>query len=413
MMSLPQDRSLLVGAAAAAAIGIATAAWFFSKAAPPSGTAERAVTRPPDATTSSATVSQLYVFPVKSCSGSAVSRVELVETGVRFDREWAVVSAASGKVLTQRDTPKMRLVSALVDDGKFLRLTNNNNSNAVGGGTGDAARMFSVDIEATAREMAAYRKSGGGGDAARSRMLAVVLWGIPGTLWDEGDDVAAWLSAALGVPCRLGRIFQHRRPMSSTNHAPVVQQQDVVSMQDFSSLHVISQEAIDWVNAQLQKQSAGDATAPAAAAAAAPAREAVDALRFRPNVVVRGVPFPEDDLWKAYSIGGVPIRVAKHCGRCSIPTILSDGSRDEGYQPTAMLKRQRNAFYTHQVAMDFESKQPWPQLGANVFHTMPPVERGTPLGQRPAVFISVGDRVEVTEWFTGASERLRFVEGDK
>ena len=64
------------------------------------------------------------------------------------------------------------------------------------------------------------------------------------------------------------------------------------------------------------------------------------------------------------------MRVAKHCGRCSIPAILSDATRDKVQFPTSNLRVSRNAFYVHQVGMTLAGVQRWPMFGLNVFHAL-------------------------------------------
>ena len=56
-----------------------------------------------------ATVSALFVHPVKSCAGVALSEAQLMDTGLDLDRAWMVVDAA-GRFVTQRELPRMALV---------------------------------------------------------------------------------------------------------------------------------------------------------------------------------------------------------------------------------------------------------------------------------------------------------------
>ncbi|MDB5928911.1 MAG: domain protein beta barrel domain protein [Polaromonas sp.] len=56
-----------------------------------------------------AVISRLYVYPVKSCAGVAVSQALLTETGLEFDRAWMVVDG-TGNFLTQRELPRLALV---------------------------------------------------------------------------------------------------------------------------------------------------------------------------------------------------------------------------------------------------------------------------------------------------------------
>ena len=57
----------------------------------------------------SAVISGLYVYPIKSCAGVAVQDAILTETGLEFDRAWMVVDD-KGEFLTQRELPRMALI---------------------------------------------------------------------------------------------------------------------------------------------------------------------------------------------------------------------------------------------------------------------------------------------------------------
>ena len=53
-------------------------------------------------TDAQATVSQLWVYPVKSCAGVMVQEATLTDTGLLHDRCWMVVDA-HGEMVSQRD----------------------------------------------------------------------------------------------------------------------------------------------------------------------------------------------------------------------------------------------------------------------------------------------------------------------
>lgn len=65
------------------------------------------------------TVTQLWVFPVKSMSGSRVDSAQLEAGGLRGDRSWAVVDAATGETVTAKHEPRLRECVARVVDGRL------------------------------------------------------------------------------------------------------------------------------------------------------------------------------------------------------------------------------------------------------------------------------------------------------
>jgi hypothetical protein len=72
-------------------------------------------------------VAGLWRYPVKSLQGAQVDHVELGTTGVEGDRQWGVVDAATGKVLTAKRWPALLEASAALDgdggDGGGVVLT--------------------------------------------------------------------------------------------------------------------------------------------------------------------------------------------------------------------------------------------------------------------------------------------------
>jgi uncharacterized protein len=62
-----------------------------------------------------ALVAGLWRYPVKSLQGAQVDHVELGATGVEGDRQWGIVDAATGKVLTAKRWPALLEASATLD----------------------------------------------------------------------------------------------------------------------------------------------------------------------------------------------------------------------------------------------------------------------------------------------------------
>lgn len=68
-----------------------------------------------------ATITGLFVYPIKSCAGVAVQEAILTETGLEFDRAWMVVDG-KGEFLTQRELPRMALIQPQIKhDDMVLR----------------------------------------------------------------------------------------------------------------------------------------------------------------------------------------------------------------------------------------------------------------------------------------------------
>jgi uncharacterized protein YcbX len=231
-----------------------------------------------------ATLTQLLLYPIKSCAGMAVASATLLESGLMaegvHDREWMLVTD-DGQFLTQREHPRMALIVPRPD------------------GAQSKPEFLRVRAPALAQEDLLLPLAWD--DAAPTS--TVRIWDDLVDALDCGAAAADWFSAALGVRCRLVRFRRDVvRPTSVkwTNGVP-----SQTRFSDGYPLLLISQASLDDLNARLR----------------AAGRPALPMDRFRPNLVVDGIEAYEEDYVAALSNGGVTIRPVKPCARCPIPAI--------------------------------------------------------------------------------------------
>ncbi|MEW6760438.1 MAG: MOSC N-terminal beta barrel domain-containing protein [Pseudomonadota bacterium] len=224
-----------------------------------------------------ATVTELVIYPIKSCAGVSVPEAQFGISGLQangvHDREWMLVTR-EGLFLTQREYPRMALVTPRID--------------------GDA-------VEVTAPGMPPLRLPLAHDPAASN--LTVQIWDHSVIAADCGDAAAAWFSDAVQGPCRLVRFRPDvHRPTSTkwTGGAPAE-----TRFADGYPILVIGQASLDDLNAKLKN--AG--------------RDPLPMNRFRPNLVVDGLEAFEEDYVESFSADGLALRPVKPCARCPIPAI--------------------------------------------------------------------------------------------
>lgn len=224
-------------------------------------------------------LSQLLLYPIKSCASLAVEEATLLESGLTAqgvrDREWMLVSEA-GQFLTQREFPRMALVRP-VPDGGNLRVSSP--------GMGDLLLPLAWDETAPARY--------------------VRIWDDTFNAADCGDLAGNWFTEALDSRERVRLVRFHRdvvRPTSAKWTGGVPSQK---LFADGYPLLLIGQSSLDDLNVRLR----------------AAGREAVPMDRFRPNLVVTGLEAFEEDYTAFLSTGSAEIRPVKPCARCPIPAI--------------------------------------------------------------------------------------------
>ncbi|SOD54521.1 MOSC domain-containing protein [Pseudoxanthomonas wuyuanensis] len=228
-------------------------------------------------------LSNLYLYPIKSIAPLEVASAEVEPRGLRDDRRWMVVDA-DGRFLTGRQLPRLTLVRAQPGaEGLVL----------------DAPGMPSLQV--------AFPDA----DAT----LPVSVWKSQVAARPAAAAADAWLSEFLQRPARLVHMDAGVSRVMTDPHS---QPGDEVSFADGFPLLLISRAALDGLNARLARP--------------------VSMLRFRPNLVVDGVPAHAEDGWKRIRIGGVAFDVAKPCTRCVFTTVDPErGERDPDGEPLKTL----------------------------------------------------------------------------
>ncbi|HLS47217.1 MAG TPA: MOSC N-terminal beta barrel domain-containing protein [Gemmatimonadales bacterium] len=231
-----------------------------------------------------ATVSRLFVYPVKSFGGIALDASDVDAFGLRFDRRWMVLDR-HGAFQTQRWRPRMALVrTALMPDGR---------------------------VSLSAPDMPPLLVPQGGGPVREA-----VVWKDSCRAESCGVEADAWLSAFLGEPCHF--VFMPDdsvRPIREGIGAP-----GRVSFADAYPFLLLSEASLDDLNARLPVP--------------------LPVNRFRPNIVVSGIDAYAEDDWPALEAGSVRFAVAKRCVRCVLTTIDQE-TAEGGTEPLRTLATYR------------------------------------------------------------------------
>ena len=226
---------------------------------------------PPDV---SATISRLFVYPVKSCAGVEVTQALLTEAGLDLDRAWMVVDE-KGDFVSQRELPRMALVRPQLKHYEVIVRA-----------PGMLALHLAIDgVEAPVR---------------------VRVWDDEVAAFDMGDVAAQWFSDFLGAKLRLVRFDPEHRRLSNMTWTQGVESPNQFS--DGFALLAVSEASL----AELNRRLAGAGHA------------AVGMERFRPNIVLAGVEAHDEDRLDVLRIAAddeVHLRPVKPCARCPIPNI--------------------------------------------------------------------------------------------
>ncbi len=226
------------------------------------------------------TLASVHAYPIKSCGVVDLRQGLLIETGLEFDRAWMVLDR-HGQMLTQRDDPRMALVHCSFKGSELVLR---------------APGMLALHLSLDRVEAATHAQ----------------VWNDRVKAYDMGALAAQWFTDFLrpnttGPGLRLVRFDPEHQRLCDPHWTGTLQAQTAFS--DGYPLLVTNTASLHDLNQRL------------AAAGAQP----VDMQRFRPNLVLHGLPaFDEDhtrELFISTPDGDVELRLVKPCARCSIPNI--------------------------------------------------------------------------------------------
>ena len=237
----------------------------------------------------------IHIHPVKAFRGLAPREAVVEPWGLAGDRRWTLIDDG-GKVVTQRQQPRLALAAAELVPGGGVRLS--------------APGMDPLTVPVP-------RPAG---------TVPVEIFGekVEGVL---AEDAAAhtWCGDYLGADVRLVHMDDPatRRPVDPEYARPG----ETVSFADGYPLLLTTAASLDALNSLIAR---GDHAA----------EGPLPMNRFRPNLVVTGTDAWDEDGWSRITVGEVGFRVAKPSGRCVVTTTDQDTAQ-RGREPLYSLGRHR------------------------------------------------------------------------
>ncbi len=235
---------------------------------------------------SSLTLSEIWIYPVKSLAGISLSSAQVWKKGLRYDRRFMLIDD-DGVAMTQRKHPRMALFQVEIIDNRCT--------------VGYQESSIDWPIEPT----------------SFSNALTAKVWDDLVDVHEVNDDISRWFSNHLGKPCRLVYFPENNPRLIEQNYWP---KDDHVGLADAYPLLLIGRDSLSDLNQRL----------------ASP----VTMKRFRPNLVFSGGgPFVED-TWGEFRIGSNRFKAVKPCARCVLTTVNPE-TAEMGPEPLRTLSSYR------------------------------------------------------------------------
>jgi uncharacterized protein YcbX len=205
----------------------------------------------------------ISIYPAKSLNGIVLSSTEVLQHGLKFDRNWMLVDS-NNKFITRRERPELSLIETSLSENGFVFSFNNKSEN--------------LAIETN--------------DFQQEKIESKV-WDSEVLGFEESQNLNTFFSDFLKEEVRLIRMPLQPERMET---APLTGEKTSSSFADSFPILIIGTASLDALNAQLE--------------------EPIDARYFRPNLIFKTERSFEEDEWQAIQIGNTLLRKAKPCGRC-------------------------------------------------------------------------------------------------
>jgi uncharacterized protein YcbX len=280
-------------------------------------------------------VTDLYIYPIKSCKGIKVTSAKITKRGFLYDRMFVIAECTSkgNRFITQRNYPPLALVEC--------NLSEMNNNITI-----SAPNMPSITISLT---------------ETKPDISLVTIWSdvcecqeVQGV----NDDVAEWFNRYLNMTNL--KLFR----MSDKFERQTDREFSISGQTGFADGYpflIASNQSLQAVNEKLS--------------------QSIDIINFRPNIIVNTENPFDEDTWKEIYINNVKFSVVKPCSRCKLPNVIPDkGIMDTAYPVSEALKQFRTGKH-------LQLRESWKNevfFGQNLDHHN--ADKGS---------MSVGDKVQV------------------
>jgi uncharacterized protein len=238
-------------------------------------------------------ISQIRVYPIKSCRGITLEKARLRCTGLDLDRHWMWVDPVDMKFLTIRQNSKMTLIETAITPDDEL---------AVSAPSVDLAAHFKIPAHPSQDWL-----------EKNTEIKTVTIWSTKTDAWVYPAELTARFSKVFGKEVRL--VYKGPTPrLLIGNGAPkVLGRTESTMFPDLMPVLVANERSIQELNSRLVEKG----------------EHSITIERFRPNIVVAGDDPWYEDIWKTIKLKGggngkatdIVMDVTQHCARCLVSSL--------------------------------------------------------------------------------------------
>lgn len=216
------------------------------------------------------TLSEIWIYPIKSLGGIRLQKARLTERGLEWDRRWMLLDA-EGQFMTQRQIAPMALLEVSLQQNH-------------------------LEVRHRIKDIAPLKIPFM--PESPAELVEAPIWDDTSKAIIVSQEANSWFSEVLEQACQL--VYMPGEGQRSTSGKTSGRIQKVSFADEYPAL-IIGQASLDDLNQRLA--------------------EPLPMNRFRPNLVFTGGKPFEEDSWHALTIGNHRFWAEKPCARCVVTTI--------------------------------------------------------------------------------------------
>lgn len=226
----------------------------------------------------SGVVTHLVIYPIKSCAGTRLSKATVTLSGLKWDREFCLVSLTDGKILRLKKHPQMALLRSTIEEDAGVLVME------------FAGRNIRVPIDCAKWNLQDR-------DIGECSCISSEL------IFNYDRAVINFLSRAIGTNCTLAKAAPEERFSKETQEQTLANSSPLLFVSESSSKEL-------GINHEV----------------------------FRGNIVFEAPAYVEDS-WQRVRIGGKEFEFSAPCQRCNMICFTPEGKSDA--QPYLILTKHR------------------------------------------------------------------------
>ena len=274
-------------------------------------------------------ITELRIYPIKSCRGFTVSKSFLTKEGLDFDRRWMFADANTYEFITIRDISKLTLI-----DTGFTTAAESKTG-------GKDEQQLVISIRNTPYKVMIPARPTDDWLENNTSLRQVSIWGSETDGYVYKDEVNRIFSDFVGRPVVLVYKGPTPRAVGGNGAYEYLGRHQSTNFPDVMPLQIANEASIRELNKRL----------------VAKGQQEITIERFRPNIIVRGSddsndPAPSawsEDSWKTVRIDnnepqaggmmsimgqkGLTIDVQARCARCQVPNVEPETAVKDKHEP--------------------------------------------------------------------------------